>query len=152
MRAYRRDLARDPERSLRRRTRGVFSKKSARRGLMILARGSKNWGRERGEEGRPSGRYPSREREEKKKHRGRTYTFLLFAHTHGHLGARMLVPLRVGGCVCLDARVCVCVCPHVRARRVHLDVTYNVKTRRGIARNNYKHRGVTINLPLSFSR
>lgn len=81
MRAYRRDLARDPERSLRRRTRGVFSKKSARRGLMILARGSKNWGRERGEEGRPSGRYPSREREEKKK-ASRSNLYLSSFRTH----------------------------------------------------------------------
>lgn len=81
VRAYRRDLARDPERSLRRRTRGVFSKKSARRGLMILARGSKNWGRERGgkREGRVEGIRPGRER---KKKASRSNLYLSSFRTH----------------------------------------------------------------------
>lgn len=80
-----------------------------------------------GKEGRPE-----RERE-KKKHRGRTYTFLLFAHANTYL--QLTYMLRVGGRV------------HTRGDETRPDVTYNVKTRRGIARNNYKHRGVTINLP-----
>lgn len=101
-------------------------------------------------ERRPSGRYPS-QGEEKKTHRGRTYTFLLFAHTD--ISARICVWLHVGGrsscwlvCVCVHVSTCEGE-PRTTSRR---DV-YNVKTRCGIARNNYKHRGVTINLPLSFS-
>lgn len=141
-RAYLRDLTRDPERSSRRQTRGVFSKESAGRRLMILARGSKKggYGRESEGEGEISVQV------ERKKKAPRSDLSLSSFRAHGRTS------------VCVDSRVfsralrrvgggppVSCMCVH---RRRGEDVTYNVNARRGIARNNYKHRGVTINLPI----
>lgn len=69
---YRRNLTGNSERSRQeRQTRGVSSKESAGRGLMILVRDSKNWGEARGQRD-----------EKKKKRRGRAYIAFFFrAHT-----------------------------------------------------------------------
>lgn len=142
-RAYWRDLTRNPERSSRRQTRGVFSKKSARRRLMIPARGSKKggYGRESEGEGEISVQV------EKKTPRSDLSLSSFRAHGRTSVCADSRVSSRalrrVGG-VPLPPPVS-CVCVH---RRRGEDVTYNANAHRGIARNNYKHRGVTINLPI----
>lgn len=120
-RAYRRDLTRDPERSSRRRTRGVSSEESAGRRLMILARGSKKGGYAGESGGEISVQV------EKKKRRGRTYRFLPFAHTDAHTACVWIRAYSRTQLRCVGGPVLVRECPpEDGARRVRPGVTYNV--------------------------
>lgn len=117
----------------------ILEGESAGRRLMILACGSKKK-RGTGEEGRVSVQVG------KKKRRGRTYRFLPFAHTDTSADSRVssrVLPVCVGG-----PRSHVRVCPPKTGRSASVPAWRTTWTRRGIVRNNYKHRGVTINLPI----
>lgn len=109
-RARQRNLTRDPERSLRRQTRGVSSKKPAGRRLMILARSSKKGGYRRGSEERWGIQI-------EKKRWGRTCRFLPFAHTNSRVFSRALL--------CREVRSRACVSTEDETKRVHPGVTYN---------------------------